>query len=377
MNYCTLLFVLLSFVCSAQTNNEKVNSFINSINSSIDNNDPTVLNEILKNEKFALRVFHSKAAIQKNTNLLTTIHNDLKFGNVILNDVSTSGLYEFLEHRIDDQNQHRVLFRIFSYNGLNYHEYLLAEDETKSFIVEDIFISLTGDYISETLHSNLKVLLGSQFSNEEEMALHKEYYTLTLEVSDAIQSGQYDKALLASNLIKPEYHSEKLFINNKLKILGATEEGAYENYLEELIKKDLFPEVSVRLLILENHYLKVEYKELLAVIDSIENNIIKDPIFNFYRAYAHLKLNNFSEAKTLYEKLKVTYPMKSYGYSGLLLIEISKPNFGDFWFRLDNLIHNFIYSKEELSYMLSDYPDFLESEVFKYWLKANKDNLSH
>ena len=112
-------------------------------------------------------------------------------------------------------------------------------------------------------------------------------------------------------------------------------------------------------------------------MDNIENNIIKDPIFNFYRAYAHLKLNNFSEAQTLYEKLKVAYPKKSYGHCGLLFIEISKPNFGDFWFRLDNLIHNFIYSKEELRYMLSDYPDFLESEVFKYWLKANKENLSN
>lgn len=377
------IFILaLSFLCSLTdlASSEGIRSTVPSVNqltkfagyieASIANGNTSffnhafdkdaLLDHFIANDTFALTnayVFGFVEGIKQNFDL----------GTLLVEEIKEYGSYTFL-HAFQRAGTGRLLFRLLSKNGINYHEFEVESDD-EELKITDAFMYLSGEKISETMeraYLSFRRLHAMASSDDDNERINT---TIQMEkISAYISEGKSKKAYKHWNNLPLEYKSTTLVQIQGLQIAASLDKETFLKEYRIFLKS--YPENPGKYLIpLEALVAKEYYTEALACIDSLENSTYSDPMLELLRANIFFELGNFSEAGERLSLLIDRLPDYETAYLSLLGIYMKEKKFSDATVLLEKMSFTFNQIKEDLQPILVQYPEFLDSQEYKKWLE--------
>lgn len=319
-----------------------------------------------------------KSYIKKDSvNELTASFNDSFFekinvtqslGGQILNVVEAGDYYSFIKYTYDIDFNYYLLFRLFSEEGINYHEYVLSfNQDTDEYFISDVFIYLSGEYYSTTLNRFYE-------PTYNDMAEGKVFgpgirQTMAIQQIESLKAeGNYKKAQkIYEKKISDEYKKGAFGLFNFIELYGFEDLAKYEKYLTE-IKEDQKSLSSFYLMSIDKHILAESYQEALDAIDSLYQYTYDD-LLELLKGHIHYAAEDYDDAIISYASIIEYYPFFEDGYTNLLALydELDKEKEGIELLHLfeENIDLNFDAVEELIpSYM----PKISQSEAYKNWL---------
>lgn len=292
--------------------------------------------------------------------------------------VDNGGYYDFLEYYYDTEAQtYRMLFRLFSEeDGINYHDFHLIKSDG-AFYVQDIYIYLTGENLSETAN---KIYLMSMPKNLFEKIISGDDSENMKHMMEGVKNqkiGNNSLAIDHLNRVKGEISHSKIY--HVIKILAASDEDE-TIYMEAMLdmQKDFAKDPTCQLLSIDYYFLNGELDKALGAIDDLEEKT-GDSFLNYQRANLLFNSDRTEEAIPYYEQMIVDFPsfdtpkfslidcysnLKKYKKCVALLDEI----IDDGYYTVTDLIE-FVESTEEDG--TNPLLLLAESEIYKDW-KTNQ-----
>ena len=288
----------------------------------------------------------------------------------ILAEIDNGAYYNFINfHYNIIEKAYYFRFRIYSdETGVNYHDYKVCTDGEKVKI-NDVYVFLSGEHMSETLHRLLKVsvpeLQGE--TNARDMAIFQ-----IVKAKRILEQGNAKRAFKIVDAIEGPMANEKFFLLIKAIMASAYDETIYKNILEDFAK--LYPDdPTLYLKMIDYYFLKENYKMVHVYLDKLIFET-GDDFLNLMKAHAYLLQENFVKAETHYNYIKVNYPTNFSAYLGEM-ISLSYQNRFEDTLSIAQYLVDEGYDKEELTLFFEEKePDgsnqleaFVESEIYKAW----------
>lgn len=352
---------------SADENLDKALKLGNNIEESIENNNPSYINNLFDLEKFL------DSAIPESKNPLEQaflegftgeFNKSFDLGVSIINEIGSGGEYTFLDaHTVN--NTYYLIFRMLSDQTVNYHEYKLdlSEDE---FTIIDIYNYYSGSYMSEILarvyRGGSLYITGTSDKQKQEL---RSIVRLN-QISEFVSAGKYKKAIKQWYKIPAYLRNEKPYLAEGLKVAKFLDEEKFQEVYTQY--KTNFPEEGGKYLIaLEALSYQERSKEALECLEKLDAFLHVDPMLNLIRANLNYELDNKSLAIKNLKELIRTNPEYEIGYISLLGIYLEEKKYVDATSILDQIVYTFNSYKEDLEPILGEYPDFLDSTEYTSW----------
>lgn len=327
------------------------------------------------------KIFNAEAFVsfikQDSVNDLTASFNKSFFekiditeslGNQILKVVEAGDHYSFIRYTYDIDFNYYLLFRLFSEEGINYHEYVLSfNQETDEYFISDVFIYLSGEYYSTTINRFYE-------PTYKDMAEGKVFgpgirQTMAIQQIETLKAeGKYKKAQkIYEKKIGDDYKKGAFGLFNYVELYGFKDLNKYEKYLLE-IKEDQKSLSSFYLMSIDKHIMAENYQKALNAIDSLYQYTYDD-LLELVKGHIYYASDNYDEAIKSYASITESFPFFEDGYTNLLALydELNKEKEGI------ELLHTFeenidlnYDAVEELipSYM----PNLSQTDAYKNWL---------
>ena len=144
-------FLLIIISCTAKeepVTKEEALSMSHVIDSSIRNKKPNYFNSLINEMSFAdkiAKVYGTKVTAEMRTGIKTALKQS-DFGDKIIRAIQPNGTYQFVKQYEKDKVQH-LIFRLYSDDGLNYHDFELSKKDGK-LAIADIFIYPYSNFMS-------------------------------------------------------------------------------------------------------------------------------------------------------------------------------------------------------------------------------------
>lgn len=226
------------------------------------------------------------------------------FGKQIQTSIH-DGSYQLLREYDKDGKKH-LLFRMFGYGGLNYHDYLLTRvgDSIKA---ADIYTFLTDSWTSGSI-ARLADMMGQSGDLEGDAGIIKK-------MGDEIRKADYTGAKSTYEAVAPEYKKTRSIQMMYITACHHIDLGLYEKALETYAAT--FPDAaSSYLMMLDLFYLQKQYDKALVAIDKLDKIVGGDPLLDFFRGNAYALMGKKAESLGCYEKV--------YRYDPTLKINVIK-----------------------------------------------------
>lgn len=328
---------------------------------------------------FDSELFASSFIIEDSTNTeLTTLNETVResfaslFVNAILQELENGSYYNFVNHDYDAFGNHFLLFRLYSEAGLNYHEFLLTEKESGELIISDVYLYLSGEYLSQTMSryylSGATMLLNEELYEKEEFKV-LEYADDVQEIQQLIQLGQKDRAMEIYREFPEEIRKEKTVQLFALQLIDIeTQEEEYAKILQEYL--DLYPnDPSLYLISIDHYVIKGDYDKAQAMIDTL-GMLTNDDFLYFLLGNMEYLKGNKDKTEEYYQYVLEQFPGFLYVYDVLLAFYIEEKRYEEGVEMLKKMDVNFDMDKLILDEILSeDYPDFAKSLEYLNWKK--------
>ncbi len=331
-------------------------SFLESIENAIDLNkedfiakhfDSTTVNKII-----------ASAPAEKNASLYKmTITNGLKsFVNRIYYRERNGSHYDFINYSQENDSIFYALFRLYSVEeGINYHQYKikLADEQ---FLIEDIYILLTGQYISESITNSFQNVYKTE--SKTDLDLYQKFLVLS-------NTGRKKKAYEVICKIKDSTLLNKQLLVLKSKAASAVSEDAYKNAIKEILQK--YPQdPCTTLLSIDYYYLAEDFNNLFRAIDALEL-YTDDDFLRYFKANFAFEIEEYHMAKEHYEYITKNFPSFIEADIMLLHTYYQLNENQNAIHLLSNLVSEGVPKKELVDLVKTDLHDFYKSKDFKTW----------
>lgn len=352
-----------------EANLEKAIQLGNNIEESIENDNPSYVNNLFNLDNFL------KNAIPESENPLEQafyegftgeFHRSFDLGISIINEIGYDGEYTFL-HAYSSNDTYYLIFRMWSQQTVNYHEYKLEISENE-FSVADIYNYYSGSYMSEILARVYEggSLYISGTSNQQKQEL--QYIIKLNQLSEFVSAGKFKKAMKKWYKIPSNLRNEKPYLAEGLKIAKYLDEETFQEVYTQYSVN--FPEEGGKYLIaLEALSYQERSKEALECLEKLDAFLQIDPVLNLIRANLHYELHNKGLAIENLKELIKSNPEYEIGYISLLGIYLEEKKYVDATQILDQILYTFNSYKEDLQPILGEYPEFLNSTEYSSWSK--------
>lgn len=343
----TITFALLLAGIISLRASQSPQSLANQIEASIENGNSVFINQKFNFDTFSEIALASKKNLPKeevtNMRKLATL---IDAGTIIQNQVNKTASYRCVN--IDKSSGYvKLIFRVHSNIGLNYHEYTVDYSNDMYSIV-DIYTYYNDFLLSRDFYKLFKADYNQDFEKKLATLYHSKKHNKTIN-------------LFNQNIDK----------DNSSGLYYALRSSSYCDieYMNELI--NLFDtEVSHRgtnLFILEGLFKQQAYTEILKHINILEISVGKDPYLNYLRASVYRAQNKLNRAEWLLNKAIRELPEEQTMYFSLLELYLDNNNFEGASMLLQQLVDNFNFYKDDLQPLLASYPSYLNSDEYLNW----------
>ena len=366
-------------LCSQAQQQEKEISYLDYIGYAIDstvyNGDGSYLNRLFDKESFYSKIFQESddEEIQKfNKGFREGFDKSFNLGEKIGTDIGDYGSYDFLRSRMDTRGNQVLLFRLYDPDdGLNYHEYVLKNIDGEIKIV-DIYIFMTGEYLSKTLSDIYNAALVSRQARDREELKKTPLYDLVklFHIRKLIESEDYKTAISLYETFSPEGKKEKAYKLIAIEIAGNIDDKLYAKYIKEY--EELFPDdASLYLVSIDGTLLEEKYDKTLEQINLLDIAVGGDPFLDYMRANVFYMKNDMAKAIEYIEVFNKNFEFYFDGYDVALTFYIEGGDPKKVFQVLDIMVEEFEISKEELkSTIKENFPEFAKRKDYISWSKT-------
>ena len=268
------------------------------IDSSINFKKPLYFNSLFDATTFTKRVAKyagetvSNAAVKDVKETMTK----MGLGDKIIRSIMDNGTYEFVNHYEKD-NIHHLIFRLFSSEGLNYHDFELIKKGGK-VLIADIYVYVTGETLSKTI-GDLMLTLKPENQQKEFESIKK--------IRELVFNNEHQKAKNIYNKLSPELKSQKTVQIMNVIICAQLDESSYIEAIENY--KTNFPgEANLYLILVDRYLLKKDYEKSLECVNKVDSLLGKDPFLDYYRALISNTMERPDESRKYLEQLHLNMP---------------------------------------------------------------------
>jgi len=300
-----------------------------------------------------------------------------QFAEAICNACLPDGSYRFL--RVHDVGvQTRILFRLLSGDGVNYHDHVVTRSKDGSVKIADCYVFAMGETLAQSMNrsyaraaaeadpSFLDRLRGTEATFIKNVGKIKE-------MNDCILSGEAKKALAIFRALPESLQREKAFFFVRLQAAASLEDtDEYKQVLSDMEK--LFPgDPALDLHCIDGLVLNKQWEAAIARIDRLEVKLDGDPYTDVMRGDTYMGWEKFDQAKSSYKTAVTREPSLGAAHRRLLMVALGE---GD-W---DEAVRILIKLEKELHESLGDlerdpdYADFIKTDAYAKWKKARAGN---
>lgn len=273
--------------------------------------------------------------------------------------INNGNYYDFINYSINKQDStYYALFRYFSHNeGINYHKFII-KPVNNSFVIQDIYIFLTGEYLSSMLSHTFK----NTFLNdsEKDSDLYQKFLVLR-------NMGMDKKAFQVADKIKDSAYINKTFLVLKARAAEAVNDDLHIKCLKDVLER--YPgDNSLLLLSLEYYYKTKDFNNLFRSLEDLEL-YTDDDFLKYYEGTYAYEIGEFQMAKEAFEYMVEEYP--SFYSAGFMLLytygELNENQ--EAIHQLNNLVEDGYEKNYLIEVVKTKMNDFYKSSDFKHWKK--------
>lgn len=350
-------------------NIEKAQHLGNNIEESIENNNPSYINNLFDLEKFLKNsIPEAEGPLEEAfyEGFTREFQKSFDLGISIINELGTGGEYSFLDAYVID-NSYYLLFRMLSQQTVNYHEYKLELNHDE-FAVIDIYNYYSGSSMSEILTGVYEGgCLYISGSGPEQKQKLRSIIKLN-KISEYSSAGKYKKAMKQWFKVPADLRTEKSYLSEGIKVAKFLDKETFQKVYTQYI--DNFPEEGGKYLIaLEALSYQQQSKEAIECLEKLDVFLHTDPMLNLIRANLYYELEDKSKAVGYLKDLISTNPEYEIAYISLLGIYLEEKKYVDATQLLDQILFTFNGYKEDLQPILGEFPEFLNSTEYTSWLE--------
>lgn len=350
--------------------------FANRLENSILKSDPGFINRAFDLDKIIHSVIVNAEEstvdlVDFNAGFARGFAQNFDYGSHLIEQVKGGDSYSFLRRYKKDGNHH-LLFRMFSDDGLNYHDYELAFDDTDVRIV-DVYFYITGEKYTETLERLYLTSLYHKYYQKGYSGIDKEYI-------GSLMLLKHIKALLAQNKIKEAYQlyeeipmyirSEKIVQIVFIQISKHLSNELYVSAIEEF--QNSFPDdPSLFLIALDGFFIQEKYDAALSAIDFLDHSVGGDPMLNLYRGNLYYSIEEYVQSSTYFTQLTKDFPGFELGYLGLLNNQVDTKAYFEAISTLEKLVDVMSYTNNEIEELVKTYDTLYSSFAYRAWRNDN------
>jgi hypothetical protein len=236
-------------------------------------------------------------------------------GNKICDGIVGKTTYTYLRTPMVDGTP-RPLFRMLGDNGLNYHQ-LELDKRTGTIKIADIYIYALGEPLSHTLGEATQMMLDS----DGDSALAR-----VPGIQRLIASGDQRGALAAIEALPPRMRKVKMMM--ALEVIATSGGDAKRQSQAADAYANAFPnDPSLDLIRFDDVMTRMQYGELLAMLDRLDKRLGGDPYLDALRAQALNSSGKHAEAITAAKRAIAAEPGLEDAYWGLLAPQVASKDF--------------------------------------------------
>lgn len=281
------------------------------------------------------------------------------------------GSYELVRY-VEDGDEIRPLFRLSMGigEGLNYHELRFSRDKGQQPKLADIFVYLSGEYLSQTLRrmtlpaiasmnrSLLEKVAGSKSSAAKDM-------DRMVEVVTAMQAGQHQQALTLIEGGPESFRKDKSILMLKLLAAQMVDEKAYTKTILQL--ESLFPDDPGNdFRAIDRLAAAGDHDGVLRCVGRLQKRI-QDPYLDLLRVDSLVELGRTDEAVAAAEAARTALPTNVDPVWTLIGCGLQTKDHALIAGQLDVLTQDFGIEIGDLT-QVPEYADFAKSPEYKAWL---------
>lgn len=298
---------ILLFSCSEKQEKltkEEAMDVARKIDSCISRKRPNYYNDLFDIPGMARKI--AKLADTKVSNsMLSGLRTGLqnaRLGDKIIQSLGDGGHYQLVKYYEKD-NTHHLLFRLYSSDGMNYHDLELSKRNGKAGIA-DMYIYMSGEDLSKTLTS----LALSFAENSGKSASKMDQLTESVtRIRKKLMSNDYNQAMTYYNTLPEDIKDQRTIQLIYLQICKGLSDELYLKAMNDFQTR--YPDdPNMNLIMIDAHIMEKEYGKALIDVDRLDDFIDKDPFLDFYRAMINNLAEQPEEARKHLEKLNKSNP---------------------------------------------------------------------
>jgi tetratricopeptide (TPR) repeat protein len=354
----SLLFASFLFVrCSSPDQPvtfDEAENFSKQIDSSINYRNPKYFTSLINLKELSKRIEKSSprklsSAMEKG---IGQGLDKTDMGGQIIRQVEKKGSYELVKHYEKDK-VHHLVYRLYSEEGLNYHDFELVKKNGKVSIA-DYYIYLAGENFSSML-ANLLTLFEKPSGN----ASDDEYKSMeTLQrIKSLMNQGQAKEAKDLFDQLPDKFRDQKTIRIIGLQLSSQIDNEMYLKGLEDFQAR--YPnEPNTYLLMLDAAILNKDYEKALSNINHLDSLINKDKFLDFYRALMYNLMEEPAKAREHLETLVQNYPTFEAGILELIANYLQANDYDKATPLIENFRKNKEFDQDVLDAVVGMYPGY-------------------
>lgn len=288
------------------------------------------------------------------------------FGDLISKEIQESGSYELLRVRAVKGKQ-RALFRLISPNGVNYHDMELEPTRNgKSQRVVDIFIFLSGEWLSETMRrAFLPVVAHEKRGAGGAMSAYLDNLPKISELAKAVSSQDHARVLAIYKTLPPQVQKDR---NVMLMYYQAASKAGDAEYAKALdaIQKAFPKDPALDLLLFDDYFLKKNYDGALAAVARVRRALGGDAYLDFLEGNIYYTKGDHAGAKVRLDRAIAAEPDLVDPYWTLITISLEQRQWAETARLLDLVEQNARVELQDVG-SVAEYAEFAKTKAYQTW----------
>lgn len=355
---------------------EECRQFAADLESAVKTGDTAKISALLRMDDLLLRSFgdlDSSADFQRQLRQrIQAVPTGENFFNTLIGVVKQGGSYKFRTYHQRGAKPH-VLFRMHQEEqGVNYHDIALVRHSDNRVAMEDMYVLLTGEMLSQTIKRPMLALLPainpdlvSRLTGRDRDYLDNLKGVQGIAVAN--RAGRPDDAIAAYRKLPESLRKEKtilFFYLSAAKMKGDSEYAAALEAFQTYHRND----ASLDMVLLDHFILKKEYDTALKSVDRLGPATHNDSYLFVIRSNVLAAAGRQKEAAVAAEKAAEMEAELNSAYESRISIALQEKNHDDTFRWLCQYVEKCGVEIDDLT-KLPDYADFVKSPKYGEWTK--------
>jgi len=303
----------------------------------------------------------------------TGLKQGFNIGKSTAKAIGPSGQFTFLRLRTVNGKK-LALFRLLMDGPFNYHEYVIEATPQGGAKVVDLYVYLSGEFISQTFRRMFLATIASEPGAVGKLVGNQNEYALALKklqtMTQLTNSGKPAEALKVFHGLPESLKKEKNALILRLQAGSQVSPKESMDALQAL--RAAYPgDPSIPVLSLDPLFLAKKYDDVIAAVDELDKAIGGDPFLHAFRASVYMEKGDFDNARASGKKSVEAEPGLAPGYWALVTISLREKKFKETSEWLTAIEKKLGIEFKDLT-TVDTYAEYVKSPEYAAWMKGRK-----